>query len=145
VIDHDALCDGEAEAGALSGRLGREEGIEDARQDIRRDARAFVGEGDLHLAVAPPARRDREGPPPVHRLERIAGEAEEDLAELAFIGEHERQRGVEIGDEPALGKPWLVAQELERLLDQDVDLRGRAAASGSRTNCRRLPVISLQR
>ena len=51
------------------------------------------------------------------------------MSELTFIGEHERQRGVEIGDEPALGKPRLVAQELERLLDQDVDLRGRAAAS----------------
>ena len=42
--------------------------------------------------LAAPARRDREGAAPVHRLERIAGEAEEDLPELAFIGEDERQR-----------------------------------------------------
>src|SRR4030095_12411469 len=74
-------------------------------------------------------RRDRQGPAPVHRLERIPGEAEEHLSKLTFIGEHERERAVEIADEPALGKPRLVTQELQRLLDQDVDLRGRAAAT----------------
>ena len=109
------------------------------------DARAFVGEGDLHLADAPPARRDGEGPAPVHRLERIAGEAEEDLAELALVGETSGRAGVQIGDEPALGEARLVTQELERLLDQDVDVGGRAAASRVAHELEQAAVISLQR
>src|SRR5947199_4692180 len=51
----DAVADGEAEAGALSDRLGGEEGAEDLVQVLRWDAHAVVGDGEHHRvrSVAP--------------------------------------------------------------------------------------------
>src|SRR5262245_18120657 len=45
--DDDVVADREAEAGPLSGRLGREKRLEDLRADVVRDAVAVVADADL--------------------------------------------------------------------------------------------------
>src|SRR2546422_3201716 len=70
VIGHDTLGDGQAEAGALPRRLGREERIEDPPENLVRNPRALVLE--LHLdVVTDGARADGETAAPVHRLEPV--------------------------------------------------------------------------
>src|SRR5439155_462091 len=76
VVGHDALRDGETEAGALSRRLGREERIEDPAEDLLVHARSLVLELHLDL-VADVARPDGEATAPVHRLQPVRGDAEE--------------------------------------------------------------------
>ena len=75
VIGHDALRDGQPEAGALARRLGGEERVEDPRQ---RSPSGIPGpsscELDLDL-VAARARADGQAPAALHRLERVRGRA----------------------------------------------------------------------
>ena len=102
VVGHEALGDRETEPGALPRRLGGEEGIEHARQDVVGNARALVRERDLDLRRVAPAGGHGQGPVPVHRVEGVAGEPQEHLAELALVDDHVRQLRVETPLEPAL-------------------------------------------
>ena len=61
------------------------------------DPRPAVDEGDLDLVGAGAAGADEQRAAAVHRLERVAGEAQEHLAELALVGDDLGERGVEVG------------------------------------------------
>ena len=86
------------------------------------NARAFVLELDLDLVA--PRRRVRmvRRAAAVHGLQRVRGEAQEHLAELALVERDRGQRGVELGDEPAGGEARLVREQLDGLLDQPVEV-----------------------
>src|SRR5206468_10756620 len=129
VVGHDALRDGETEAGALSRRLGREERIENPAEDLLGHARSLVLELHLDL-VADGARPDGEATAPVHRLQPVRGDAEEHLAELALVDEGWRQLGRRLGDEAAACEAGLAREELDRLGHEGVEAGGRAAAAG---------------
>src|SRR5438270_3335287 len=84
----DLLGEGEAEPGAAL--LGGEEGIEDAGEPLGRNAGAAVLDLDEHVAVGiAGAHADRA--PARHRLARVADEVQEQLADLADVGEHTRE------------------------------------------------------
>ena len=115
MVGHDALGDGEAEAGALPRRLGGEERIEDARQHVLGDARPLVDEGDLDLPGRAEPRTHDERAASLHGLERVGGEAEDDLPELSLVGDDLRHLRRQLGEELARGEARLVPQELEGL------------------------------
>src|SRR5262245_14982513 len=48
LLDDDVMADGEAKAGALSGRFGREERVENLFLHVRRDAGAIIANPDFH-------------------------------------------------------------------------------------------------
>ena len=48
LLDDDVVADGEAKAGALSGRFGREERIEHLFFHVRRNTRAVIADPDFH-------------------------------------------------------------------------------------------------
>src|SRR5213593_1646658 len=98
VIGRDTLGDGQAEAGALPLRLGREERIEDPPENLVWDPRPLVLE--LHLdVVTEGARADGETAAAVHRLEPVRGDAEEHLTDLPLVDDGHRQVARELGDE----------------------------------------------
>jgi hypothetical protein len=73
LLDDDVVTDGEAEAGALPGRLGREEGLEDTRPHLVGEAVAVVSNPELDRAVARRARPDREASDPVGASLAVVG------------------------------------------------------------------------
>ena len=86
-------------------------------------------EAHLHLARVAPSSRHGQRALSVHRVERIAREPEEHLAELAFVGHHVGQLRVEPALEAARGVARLVAHQLQHLVDQHVHVGGSAAAA----------------
>src|SRR2546430_12039779 len=129
VVRHDPLGDGESEAGPLPRRLGREEWVEDTRQALVRTLGPLVLELPRALA-AMQARAPRRPAAPLHGLERVRGEGDEDLADLALVDRDRRERLVELGHEPAFGEAGLVEEELGRLEDERGEVGRGAAAPG---------------
>jgi len=84
-LHHDALCDIEAEAGALSHLLGRVEGLERAGRHLRRHARAGVADLDDDVALIG-TRRHPERAGAVHRVDGVVDEDGPYLIELARVG-----------------------------------------------------------
>src|SRR5207245_572364 len=123
MIVHDALGDGEPEAGSLSGWLGREERIEDAAEVLPRNPRPFVFQLELDFATGA-TRSHNQGSFALHRLERVRSEPEAYLAELALVRRHRRQLGIELGHHAAPREPRLVGQKLGRLHDDAVQVGG---------------------
>ncbi len=93
------------------------------------NAGALVLETDLHLARVAPSSRHGQRTLSVHRVERVAREPEEDLAQLPLVGHHVGQLGVQPPGEPALGVARLVADQLQHLVDQHVQIGGRPPAA----------------
>ena len=147
VVGHDPLGDGEPEPGALPGRLGREEGVEDARQDVGRGC--------------PGPRRRRRSPPRARRAGRVVTVSvpRPSIASSALpasprktwrswpsLATTTRQRGVEIGDRAGSRRSATGGSDSSSALSTSTfRSAGARRLPGSRTNCSRLPVISLQR
>jgi hypothetical protein len=83
-LHDDALCDIEAEAGALSRLLGRVEGLERAGRHLRRHARAGVADLDDDVALIGPGRHP-ERARAVHRVDGVVDEDGPYLIELARV------------------------------------------------------------
>ena len=84
-LHDDALCDIEAEAGALARLLGRVEGLERAGRHLRWHAGAGVADLDDDVALIGP-RRHPERSRAVHRVDGVVDEDGPYLIELARVG-----------------------------------------------------------
>jgi len=62
LLDDDIVTDGEAEAGALAGRLGCEEGVEHLFPDLGRNAGTVVADRNLYSIAEVPCRRPKGRP-----------------------------------------------------------------------------------
>ena len=90
VVEDDLAGDGEAEARAFAGRLGREEGREDLVADVVGDARARVADRDDHL-VGGAAQADVDfAALGLHGVAGVPEQVEEDLTEGVLF--HPRRR-----------------------------------------------------
>ena len=132
VIGHDALGDREPEAGPLPGRLGGEEGIEDAGERSPRGSRVPRPRTRSRPRAAPARERMVSVPRPSMASSAFDAEPEEHLAQLPLVQRHRRQRGVELGREPAGGEARLVRQELDRLRPDRVEVGRRPPAARAR-------------
>ena len=61
LFDDDVVTDGEAKAGAFSGRFGREERVEHLFFRVRRNTRAVIADPDFHAIAKVFGRRSRVG------------------------------------------------------------------------------------
>src|SRR5439155_5220279 len=118
----DAVADGEAEAGALSDRLGGEERAEDLVQVLRWDAHAVVGDGEHHRVRSVAPRLEIDVPSGRCGVEGVHQEGDEGLTELAVVGPDVGQAAVELEGEAHLLQLHLVAHEVGRLLGQGVQV-----------------------
>ena len=129
VIGHDALRDGQAQAGPLPRRLGGEERIPDPRRDLLGNARSFVLELDLDLVARPP-RADGQPAAAVHRVERVASRAP---GRPGGAGPRSRVTSDSAPSSSVANRPGsvprLVREQLDGLFDQPVEVGRRPAAA----------------
>ena len=123
----DAPAERQPEARPLARGLRGEERIEDLPLDIRGDAGAGVRDGQLEPRPGRiQSRRDldpTEGGLAAHRLMGIGDEVHEHLVELMGIGPEHRQLVGQVQDDLDAVRPKLVAQQLDRVPDDLVELR----------------------
>jgi hypothetical protein len=135
VVLHDALADGQAQAGALL--LGGEEGDEEAAQVTRRNAHPGVAKAHLQEGGRGPAPgraaqagRDLQLASLGHGLQGVEGQVEEHLAQLLGVRAHLGQAVDEGGGDLHLAGPLLhLLQQQQRLLHHVVHVEGLLVAA----------------
>src|SRR5918993_3937952 len=117
VLLHDAVGDGEAEAGAAPDALGREERVVEAGDVLGRDADAGVddldGDGAVGAAAALGGRAERDATARGDGVARVQQQVREDLLELARVAEDGRQFVRELARDLDLAVPELGLKEFE--------------------------------
>ena len=124
----DLAQDGQAEAGALARRLGREEGLEDPRELVGRDSGPRVRDDERHAVPVRP-RRERQAAALGHRVHRVADQVEQRLLELDPVCSHGRKAG---GDLDAEVDPPAHQRGAHELGEPLQELAGRERAEGER-------------
>ena len=127
MVGGDALGDGEAEARALPRRLGGEERIEDARQDLVGDARALVLETTSTSPIARRRVRTVSVPRPSMASSALAESPRKTWRSWPSLATTSGMAGSRSTPSLLLREARLVAQELERLLHERVQVGRRPA------------------
>src|SRR5665213_507072 len=128
VLLHDAVGDGEAEAGAfalafLGGALGGEEGVVDAAEGFGGHAGTVVGDADFDDAGAVlGGEGDAAGAAVLHGVLGVHQEVDENLLELAEIALNGREIGFEVECDFDAAGAHLMLKERGRVADHGVDV-----------------------
>src|SRR2546422_6754593 len=122
VAPQDRVHDGEAEAGALAGRLRRLEGVEDVLQVLARDPDTGVADVEPDAVLADQRRAQHELAALGHRLHGVGEEVQDDLPHGVHVGQAGGDQS-ELGGDPHAVVLQVLLHELQGAREEVVDVQ----------------------